>query len=33
LREYRSAATSNFNEDIVFSMGSFVLYPEGLQVQ
>jgi general secretion pathway protein G len=33
LREYQSAATTNFNEDIVFSMGSFVLYPEGLQVQ
>jgi type II secretion system protein G len=26
-------ATTNFNEDIIYSNGSFVQYPEGIQVQ
>jgi general secretion pathway protein G len=35
LRDYlaHSGATPNFNDDIVFSNGSFVQYPEGIQVQ
>lgn len=35
LREYLASphATRNFNDDIVYSNGSFVLYPEGTQVQ
>ena len=35
LRDYlaRPGRTWNFNDDIVFSNGSFVLYPEGIQVQ
>ena len=31
LREYQNGATTNFNDDIVFSNGKFVQYPEGLQ--
>lgn len=35
LRDYLAHphATANFNDDIVFSNGSFVQYPEGIQVQ
>jgi len=35
LRDYLASpgSTVNFNDDIVFSNGSFVVYPEGIQVQ
>jgi general secretion pathway protein G len=31
LSEYEGGATTNFNDDIVFSNGSFVRYPQGAQ--
>jgi type II secretory pathway pseudopilin PulG len=33
LREYAPGGTTNFNNDIIFSNGVFVRYPEGAQVQ
>ena len=33
LRQYEPGATTNFNDDIIFSNGSFVRYPEGAQTQ
>lgn len=34
LRDYADpGATTNFNNDLIFSNGSFVRYPEGVQVQ
>lgn len=33
LRDYVPYPTTNFNDDIVYSNGSFVQYPEGVQVQ
>jgi hypothetical protein len=33
LREYTPAATTKFDCDLIFANGSFVQYPEGVQVQ
>jgi hypothetical protein len=33
LQQYQSGATTNFDNDIVFASGSFLRYPEGVQVQ